>query len=381
MGTTDSPGHDISLLYVEDEHDAREMLSRIIGHHYPDVRIFVAENGEEGLESFRRNRPEIVITDINMPITDGIRMATEIKSLVPSTEIIALTAYTNPQHLLQAIEIGISHYILKPIDIDQIFRVIDKALALIRSERAITRQNEVIRNLNEELVKKAAELERVNRELESFNYTVAHDLRSPMAAISGYSQVLLDLYASNLDSAGKDYLQVINREILRMSNLTGALLKFSVHSRKRVVKKWTDLSAMVTEITDNLRAREPGRRVDFRIATGIKGYGDPDLLRIVLENLLGNAWKYSVKKDDVRIEFGTINKEEDLVYFVRDNGHGFAPQDAEKLFVPFQRLQHDNEIEGLGIGLSTVYRIIQRHGGRAWAEGETGKGAVFFFTL
>lgn len=381
MGTTDPDGHGIALLYVEDEPDSRKMLSEIISHHYPEVRVFVAENGEAGLESFKRYRPEIVITDINMPIIDGIRMATDIKSLAPSTEIIALTAYTSTQHLLQAIEIGISHYILKPIDMEQIFRVIDKALALIRSERAITRQNDVIRNLNEELVKKAAELEMVNQELKSFNYTVAHDLRSPLAAISGYSQVLLDMYASNLDSAGKECLHVINREILRMSNLTGALLKFSVHSRKRVVKKWTDLSAMVTEITDNLLAREPGRRVDFCIAAGINGYGDPDLLRIVLENLLGNAWKYSVKKEDVRIEFGTINKEEDLVYFVRDNGPGFALQDAEKLFVPFHRLQHDNEIEGLGIGLSTVYRIIQRHGGRVWAEGERGKGAVFFFTL
>ncbi|GFE58795.1 response regulator [Geobacter sp. AOG1] len=381
MGTIDPDGHGISLLYVEDEQDAREMLGEIIGRHYPDVRIFVAENGEAGLDSFKRNRPEIVITDINMPVTDGIRMATEIRSLSPATEIIALTAYTNTQHLLQAIEIGISNYILKPIDMEQIFRVIDKALALIRSERAIVRQNDVIRNLNEELVKKAAELEMANRELESFNYTVAHDLRSPMAAISGYSQVLLDMHASGLDDAGKGYLQVINREILRMNNLTGALLKFSVHSRKQVVKRWTNLSVMANEIKDNLLALEPGRRVDFCIVEGINGYGDPDLLRIVLENLLGNAWKYSVKKKGVRIEFGTINKEEDLVYFVRDNGQGFEQQDAEKLFVPFQRLQHEDEIDGLGIGLSTVYRIIQRHGGRVWAEGEKDKGAVFFFTL
>jgi len=381
MGTPDPDGHVVSLLYVEDEPDSRKMLSEIIGHHYPDVRIFVAENGDAGLESFKRNRPEIVITDINMPITDGIRMATEIKSLVPSTEIIALTAYTSTQHLLQAIEIGISHYILKPIDMEQIFRVIDKALALIRSERAIALQNDVIRSLNAELVKKAAELEMVNQELESFNYTVAHDLRSPMVAISGYSQVLLDMHAIALDDAGKEYLQVINREILRMSNLTGTLLKFSVHSRKHVVKRWTNLSAMVNEIKDNLLAREPGRQVAFRVAAEVNGYCDPDLLWIVLENLLGNAWKYSARKDDVCIEFGTINKEEDLVYFVRDNGPGFEQQDAEKLFAPFQRLPSDDNIEGLGIGLSTVYRIIKRHGGKVWAEGEKNKGAAFYFTL
>jgi two-component system, sensor histidine kinase and response regulator len=381
MGTVDPVGHGISLLYVEDEPDSRKMFSEIIGHHYPDVRIFVAENGEAGLESFKRNRPEIVITDINMPVTDGIRMATEIKSLSPTTEIIALTAYTSTQHLLQAIEIGISHYILKPIDMEQIFKVIDKALALIRSERAIARQNEVIRNLNAELVKKAAELEMANQELESFNYTVAHDLRGPLAVISGYSQVLLDMHASELDDDGKEYLKLINRGIFRMSNLTGALLKFSVHSRKQLVKRLINLSAMVNEIKGNLMGLELGRQVDFCIAEGVKGYGDPDLLRIVLENLLGNAWKYTVNKNDARIEFGTINKEEDIAYFVRDNGPGFEQQDAEKLFVPFHRLHRDDEIEGLGIGLSTVYRIIQRHGGRIWAEGEKDKGAVFFFTL
>jgi len=381
MGTADPVGHGISLLYVEDEPDSRKMLSEIIGHRYPDVRVFVAENGEAGLESFKRNRPEIVVTDINMPVTDGIKMATEIKSLGPATEIIALTAYTNTQHLLQAIEIGISHYILKPIDMEQIFKVIDKALALIRSERAIARQNDVIRNLNADLVKKTAELEMANQDLESFNYTVAHDLRGPLAVISGYSQVLLDMHASQLDDAGKGYLKVINQEIFRMSNLTSALLKFSVHSRKRLAKRSINLSAMANEIKGKLMAQEPGRQVDFCIAEGVNGYGDPDLLRVVLENLLGNAWKYTVKMNDVRIEFGTINEEEDLVYFVRDNGPGFEQQDAEKLFAPFKRLHRDDEIEGSGIGLSTVYRIIQRHGGRIWAEGEKDKGAVFFFTL
>ena len=181
MGTIDPDGHGISLLYVEDEQDAREMLGEIIGRHYPDVRIFVAENGEAGLDSFKRNRPEIVITDINMPVTDGIRMATEIRSLSPATEIIALTAYTNTQHLLQAIEIGISHYILKPISVEQIFNVLDKSIAAIRSERLIAQQNSLIRDLNKKLVQKAAKLELANRELESFNYTVAHDLRGPLA--------------------------------------------------------------------------------------------------------------------------------------------------------------------------------------------------------
>ena len=381
MPATDSHAHCISLLYVEDELSSREMLSEVIRYRYPDVRLFIAENGKAGIESFKRYQPEIVITDVNMPITNGIRMAAEIKSLCPATEIIVLTAHTNTHYLLQAIEIGISHYILKPVDFEQLFKVIDKALAIIRSERVIASQNDVILNLNAELAQKAAELELANQELESFNYTVAHDLRSPMVNINGFSQLLLHMHDSKLDELSKGYLQIINWEIIRMNNLIGALLKFSVHSRKQVVKKWTNLSRIAVEIMDNLLAHEPQRQMTICIAEEINGYGDPDLLRIVLENLLGNAWKYSAKKDYARIEFGTINKEEDLVYFVRDNGAGFDQQESEKLFVPFQRLQSDDEIEGFGIGLATAYRIIQRHGGRIWADGEKGKGATFYFTL
>jgi len=186
MPNTDQEDSGISLLYVEDEPVTRELICEIIGRRYPDLRLLVAGNGVEGVESFKANRPEIVLTDINMPVVNGLRMAEEIKSLSPATEIIALTAHSNSEHLLKAIEIGISHYILKPIDIEQIFRVIDKSLDLIRTQRVIAHQNRVIRELNTELAEKAEELQSANQELESFNYTVAHDLRSPMVTISGF---------------------------------------------------------------------------------------------------------------------------------------------------------------------------------------------------
>jgi len=381
MPNTDVEDSGISLLYVEDEPVARELIREIIGRRYPDLRLLVAVNGEEGIRTFKANRPELVLTDINMPVVNGLRMAEEIKSLSPATEIIALTAHSNPEHLLQAIEIGISHYILKPIDIEQIFRVIDKSLDLIRTQRVIAHQNRVIRELNTELAEKAEELQSANQELESFNYTVAHDLRSPMVTISGFSQILLERYASDMDDAGKEYLQIINNSIDRMNNLIEALLKFSMCQRKQIVKKWTSLTAIAYEVRDGLLMQDPLRHVTFSIDEGINGYCEPGLMLIVLENLLGNAWKYSTKKDDALIEFGTINKDEDQVYFVRDNGAGFDQQDSARLFAPFQRLHYDDEIEGLGIGLATVSRIIQRHGGRVWAEGEKGKGATFYFTL
>jgi len=343
--------------------------------------MIVAENGLEGIQSFKANRPEIVLTDINMPVVNGLRMAEDIKLLSPATEIIALTAYSSSEHLLKAIEIGISHYILKPIDIEQIFRVIDKSLDMIRKERVIAHQNSVILELNAELTAKAAELESTNRELESFNYTVAHDLRSPMVTISGFSQILLERYAEELDDTGKEYLHIIDTGISRMNNLIEALLKFSMYQRKQIHKKWTSLTDIAYEVRDSLLMQDPLRQVTFSIDEGINGYCEPSLMLIVLENLFGNAWKYSARKDDALIEFGTINKDEDQIYFVRDNGAGFDQQDSAGLFVPFQRLQSDDEIEGLGIGLATVSRIIQRHGGRIWAEGEKGKGATFYFTL
>ncbi|GLI39403.1 response regulator [Geobacter hydrogenophilus] len=378
---TDSVERGISLLYVEDEPDTREMFSAIIARRYPELRILVAEDGESGFVAFRQNLPQIVVTDINMPVTDGLKMATEIKSLRPHTEIIALTAYANTQQLMRAIEIGISHYILKPIDIHQIFAVLDKVLSIVRAEQEIARQNELIRSLNDDLARKAADLEMANSELEAFNYTVAHDLRSPMVSISGFAQVLLEMHAAALNDEGKKCLRIIHREVLRMSNLIGVLLKFSLYSRKRVEKSWSDLSGMANEIKNSLLQQQPGCRVVFSIAEGVKGFCDPELLRIVLENLFGNALKYSMKKEDAHIEFGMINKEDDLIYFVRDNGIGFDQQDADKLFIPFQRLESDREIAGFGIGLATASRIIQRHGGKIWAEGEKGMGATFYFSL
>src|SRR6185369_6132397 len=275
MLNADQEDSGISLLYVEDEPATRALICEIIGRRYPDLRLIVAANGEEGIQTFMVNRPEIVLTDINMPLVNGLRMAEEIKLLNPATEIIALSAHSNPEHLLQAIEIGISHYILKPIDIEQLFRVLDKSLDMILSERLVKRQNKVILELNSELAAKAAELESANRELESFNYTVAHDLRSPMVTISGFAQILLERNASELDDTGKEYLQLINSSVSRMNNLIEALLKFSMSQRKQIVKKWVSLSEIAADIKSDLQMQNPLRKVTFRVDEGINGYCEP----------------------------------------------------------------------------------------------------------
>jgi light-regulated signal transduction histidine kinase (bacteriophytochrome) len=237
--------------------------------------------------------------------------------------------------------------------------------------------------LRESLATRAAELEDANRELEAFNYTAAHDLRQPLNNISSFSQAVGMICGELLNEDCKNYLQSINDVIKRMSGLIESLLRFSRLSRVELQKAEVDLSAMAKAVAGELRLSEPDRGdVTVQIADGVTAYGDSDLLRIVLNNLLGNAWKYtSQRPDGSLIEFGVSAVEGGPAFFVRDNGQGFNMADAEKLFVPFQRLPGVEGYRGFGIGLATVERIIRRHGGKVWAEGELGAGATFLFTI
>jgi PAS domain S-box-containing protein len=233
--------------------------------------------------------------------------------------------------------------------------------------------------LHAKLATHAVELESANIELEAFNCMVAHDLRNPLNTISGYSQVVQQLCGNILDVDCKKYIREIYEATERMDRLIDTLLKFSRTIRVEMRHVTVDLSGMAQEVAASLERTEPERRVTFRIAEGIKVNGDTDLLYIVLDNLIGNAWKYSSNREGTVIEFGVKEIEGKPVCFVRDNGPGFDMADAEKLFLPFKRLPGTAEFSGHGIGLATVERIIRRHGGRVWAEGEPGKGATFYF--
>jgi len=240
---------------------------------------------------------------------------------------------------------------------------------------------EEIEKLNTDLAARAAELESANLELEAFGYSVSHDLRKPLTVINSYCQVILEMCGTSLDEQCRAYLKEIYDGTLRMNRLIDALLNFSRLSHCEIKPETVDLSVMAGHITDELRAAEPERRVSFAIAEGVTADGDPTLLRVVLDNLLGNAWKYTGAREEAVIEFGVTEVEGQPACFVRDNGAGFDMAYAEKLFIPFQRLPGADEFRGHGIGLATVERIIRRHGGRLWAEGEPGKGAIFWFTL
>jgi signal transduction histidine kinase len=229
------------------------------------------------------------------------------------------------------------------------------------------------------------ELEATNRELEAFSYSVSHDLRAPLRSIDGFSQIMLEDYAEELDEEGKDYLGRVRAASQRMGRLIDDLLGLSRVTRGNMERKRVNLGSLATEVAEELREAKPERKVEFSAQKELEVWGDPKLLRVALVNLIGNAWKFTEKEPEARIEFG---RDEDLswrgrvpVYYVRDNGAGFEMAYAAKLFGAFQRLHGEDEFEGTGIGLATVQRVVHRHGGRIWAESQAGHGATFYFTL
>ncbi len=263
----------------------------------------------------------------------------------------------------------------------------DVSFAMNAHDEAKRRQKaeDDLRQLNEQLeqrvLQRTRELEAANKELESFSYSVSHDLRAPLRSIDGFSQVLLQRYAATLDDTGRDYLGRVRRASQRMGELIDDLLQLSRMTRGPLRRQEVDLSALAVALLQDLQRTTPERQVQLRVQPDLRVFGDPGLLRVVLDNLLGNAWKFTRHRENAEIEFGSRVQENELVYFVRDNGAGFDNAYAKKLFQVFQRLHSERDFEGTGIGLATVQRVILRHHGRVGATGEKGNGATFWFTL
>jgi light-regulated signal transduction histidine kinase (bacteriophytochrome) len=232
------------------------------------------------------------------------------------------------------------------------------------------------------VIDRTIQLEAANKELEAFSYSVSHDLRAPLRSIDGFSMALLEDYQDKpLDDTGKNYLERVRMATKHMGRLIDDMLKLSTITRLELKREAVDLSGIIREITEEHRKGNPGRAADAIVQEGITVQGDPYLLKIAMKNLMDNAWKFTGNTKHPRIEFGTTARDGKTVFFIRDNGAGFEMAYAGKLFGAFQRLHTTAEFPGTGIGLATVQRIIHRHGGQIWAEGEKGKGATFSFTL
>jgi light-regulated signal transduction histidine kinase (bacteriophytochrome) len=260
----------------------------------------------------------------------------------------------------------------------------DEGVLVTAAIRDITERKQAeqeIKILNGNLERRATELEVTNRELEAFSYSVSHDLRAPLRTIDGFSQALMEDYARELPAEALNFLDRVRAAAQRMAKLIDDLLDLSHITRTPVESRQVDISALAQDIAQDIQQADPERKVTFGISPNLQANADSRLLRVALENLIGNAWKFTSKLEQARIEVGARSENGEQIFFVRDNGAGFDMAYANKLFGAFQRLHAVTDFPGTGIGLATVQRIIHKHGGRVWAESTVDRGATFFFTL
>lgn len=384
----------ITILIVDDDAASRESIRNMTAKMYPEFIIQETGDAQTGLESFLQHAPDIIFTDLSIPVTagmDGFSMAAKAKALNPDVIIVALTADRDIKVAMRSMEIGIDHYVEKPLVYARLCAIADKSIKAIterrhreQMENELELQRIQLKAANElleqRILERTADLEAAIREMESFSYSVSHDLRAPLRHISCFCSILTEEHAGEFSGKTRDYLGRICMASKTMGTLIDHLLELSRVTRKEINLTRVDLSAAAASTLLMYHETEPERVVEEQIDSGLIVSGDQYLLKQLLDNLLGNAWKYTSKKPVARIEFSRCSMAGDQVYFVRDNGAGFDMSYHKNLFKAFERL-HGAEYEGVGIGLATAQRIIHRHGGRIWAEGSVDKGATIYFTL
>lgn len=368
------------VLIVEDN---PEMNRFVRGSLAPDYRTAAAFNGRQGLEAALQLAPDLVLSDVMMPDMSGDELVRTLRGSpgFVATPIVLLTAKTDDALRVQMLREGANDYLTKPFSVEELRARVSN---LVQGKLA----QDVNRRLNEQLQKKvgelrqlAAQLEAANTELEAFSYSVSHDLRAPLRAIDGFGELLTTAMGESLDEPARHYLERLRSSTTRMAGLIDDLLRLSRVTQAPLHRERTDVTALARAVAAELQRREPARRASIEVEDGMSSLADRRLVGVVLDNLLGNAWKYTARNADARIVAACRRGGPETVFLVRDNGAGFDMKYAGRLFTPFQRLHSPDDFEGSGIGLATVRRIISRHAGRLWAEAELGKGATFYFTL
>jgi two-component system sensor histidine kinase/response regulator len=379
----------VNILLVDDQPAnlvALEAMLQGLGQN-----LVKAESGREALKWLLTHEFAVILLDVKMPEMDGFETATLIRQRDKSrhTPILFLTAVDSTQtQVVRGYAVGAVDYLVKPVvpefvrsKVAVFVELAKKTELLKRQAQLLAESEQAARHLAETRAELVRDLEHKNRELESFSYAVSHDLRAPLRRIDSFSRAVLESQGDRLDESGQRFLARVREASQHMSQLIDDVLYLSRVSRADLREQEVDLSSLAGLVLSRLKESEPERRVELKIRPGVVVTGDGQLLRIALENLLENAWKFTAKESDSRIEFGMAHASGEPTYFVRDNGAGFDMIYADRLFGPFQRLHPQNEFPGSGIGLATVQRIIHRHGGRVWAEGLVGQGATFHFTL
>jgi signal transduction histidine kinase len=335
-----------------------------------DCDVVRASSGNEALRELLRREFAAVLLDVQMPGMDGFEVARVARLDARSREvpIIFVTAMLETkENLFRGYESGAVDVLFKPLNRHMLVSKVTVFLELQRGRRRLSAEIEAHK--------------RTLAELDAFNYTVSHDLRAPLRPISGFSQVLLEEHGDALGEDGRALLEKISGAASRMHRIIDDLLRLARISRAEPDSRPVDLSMVAESIVAEIRSADPEREVEVLVAPNMSTLGDARLLRIALENLLRNAWKFTSKAAHARIEVGVHGEGPGATYFITDNGAGFDPSCKEKLFRAFQRLHSSSDFEGTGIGLAIVLRIIQHHGGRIWAESAPERGATFLFTL
>jgi signal transduction histidine kinase len=351
------------ILLADDNSDMRDYVGRLLQDRYDVTSV---TDGAAALAAARENPPDLVLSDVMMPGLDGFALIAELRK-DPRTRtlpVILLSARAGEESAIEGLNAGADDYVVKPFSARELLARVRTHLEIARLRRSWAR-----------------ELEQANKELEAFSYSVSHDLRAPLRAMDGYSKMLLQDHADRLDGEGKRLLGVVTKSAAAMGALIDALLEFARQGRKPLRASRFEPKALIEDVLQELRGSLSDRQVDIAVAALPGGWGDPALVRQVFANLLSNAIKYTRPREAARIEVGGEPGPRETTYWVRDNGVGFDPTYAHKLFGVFQRLHSKEKFEGTGVGLALVQQVIHRHGGRVWAEAAVDRGAAFFFTL
>jgi two-component system NtrC family sensor kinase len=370
-----------------------ELAETLRGERYD---VVVARSGEAALDMLAVQPVDCILLDVMMPGLDGLETCRRIKAspVVRDIPLIMLTAIEDRDAMIDGLSTGADDFISKSSEVNVLKARVRAQLRRKQFEDEHRRTRDELHHTALEASEARAaravaearaalvdQLQRTNQELEAFSYSVSHDLRAPLRTIDGFGDILLTDHADGMSDDAKACLRRIRAAAQRMGELIDDLLELSRVARTELRRSHVDVGVLARTVADELSRREPARTVDVRIASGTVAYADPGLLKVVFENLLGNAWKFTAKVAAPRVEVGVQGQGDGAVHYVRDNGAGFDARYAQKLFAPFQRLHAEADFPGTGIGLATVRRIMERHGGRVWAESTLGEGATFFFVL